>query len=315
MNIKETINSLIIKPLVSIKEGSPLFFASLYLILIPVFSLSYTLFIPSEFQHSNITLEENFKRDLGVERENIEILLASYLRELIKFKLNMKDKGVGLLAKARDQAIKVDHLEYINGVFYFRVYEKHSSLAQKKNLNQTSNNVDSLTCKAIPYVPLHSYEAVFTANGFDDYFELMREGYKVNCIGGTYLDKLEIYDTKSDFGMLSNAVPDSSAPFTKVDPYNLNFNKFESPLKTKAIHALKRYEKIATGIQQESSWSVFSRMTYFSAVTITTLGYGDITPISDTARWLVTLESILGIVIIGLFLNSVAKNIRNKTLD
>ncbi len=50
-----------------------------------------------------------------------------------------------------------------------------------------------------------------------------------------------------------------------------------------------------------------SRMVYFSTVTITTLGYGDIVPITNRARILVSLESILGIIIIGLFLNSLAK--------
>ena len=43
---------------------------------------------------------------------------------------------------------------------------------------------------------------------------------------------------------------------------------------------------------------------YFSTVTITTLGYGDITPKSELAMMVVVSEAILGIVIIGLFLSS-----------
>jgi hypothetical protein len=46
---------------------------------------------------------------------------------------------------------------------------------------------------------------------------------------------------------------------------------------------------------------------YFSAVTITTLGYGDITPQTESARILAALEAVLGIVTIGLFLNAVAR--------
>jgi hypothetical protein len=45
---------------------------------------------------------------------------------------------------------------------------------------------------------------------------------------------------------------------------------------------------------------------YFSAVTITTLGYGDITPQTDIARSLAAIESVFGIILIGLFLNAVA---------
>jgi hypothetical protein len=52
---------------------------------------------------------------------------------------------------------------------------------------------------------------------------------------------------------------------------------------------------------------LFFRMMYFSATTITTLGLGDIQPVSATARNLVTFEAIAGVVLIGLFLNAIAK--------
>jgi hypothetical protein len=50
----------------------------------------------------------------------------------------------------------------------------------------------------------------------------------------------------------------------------------------------------------------FGRMVYFSATTITTVGYGDIVPLSDAARTLTALESLLGWLLAGLFLNAVA---------
>lgn len=52
---------------------------------------------------------------------------------------------------------------------------------------------------------------------------------------------------------------------------------------------------------------------YYSTVTITTLGFGDISPISQLAQIVTMSESILGLVIIGLFLNSVAH--LKSTLD
>ena len=48
------------------------------------------------------------------------------------------------------------------------------------------------------------------------------------------------------------------------------------------------------------------RMLYLSAVTITTLGFGDITPISGTARALVGSEAVLGVIVIGIFLGTLA---------
>ncbi len=56
----------------------------------------------------------------------------------------------------------------------------------------------------------------------------------------------------------------------------------------------------------------FERMLYLSATTITTLGTGDILPITARARLCVTLEALLGILIIGLYLNSIAQIIKRK---
>ena len=51
---------------------------------------------------------------------------------------------------------------------------------------------------------------------------------------------------------------------------------------------------------------------YFSAVTITTLGYGDILPTNDLGRVIAATESVLGITLIGLFLNALSR-VRGET--
>lgn len=56
----------------------------------------------------------------------------------------------------------------------------------------------------------------------------------------------------------------------------------------------------------------FSRMFYLSAVTITTVGFGDIVPVTDFARALVASEAILGVVTAGLFLNAIAQRIARE---
>ena len=45
---------------------------------------------------------------------------------------------------------------------------------------------------------------------------------------------------------------------------------------------------------------------YYSAVTITTLGFGDVTPLNEAAAVLVVAEAVLGVVVAGLFINQVA---------
>lgn len=54
------------------------------------------------------------------------------------------------------------------------------------------------------------------------------------------------------------------------------------------------------------STGAYGRMLYFSSVTQTTLGYGDVVPISNRTRIVVGLQSVAGIILIGFFLNSLA---------
>lgn len=55
-----------------------------------------------------------------------------------------------------------------------------------------------------------------------------------------------------------------------------------------------------------SSTGEWGRMLYLSAATITTLGYGDVVPLTTRARLLVGIEALLGIALIGFFLNACA---------
>jgi len=69
--------------------------------------------------------------------------------------------------------------------------------------------------------------------------------------------------------------------------------------------AMQRYSLANRGFGGYTR-SYWSRAMYLSAVTITTLGYGDIVPITETTRRLVSVEAVLGVVLVGLFLNSLA---------
>ncbi|UWD34436.1 potassium channel family protein [Mesomycoplasma molare] len=74
-------------------------------------------------------------------------------------------------------------------------------------------------------------------------------------------------------------------------------------------------------LEDQSSYvNSFSKALYFTTITLTTIGYGDITPHSDIARSLVVIMSIIGIaifaipsgVIAGAFLTKVQTKIEKK---
>lgn len=74
------------------------------------------------------------------------------------------------------------------------------------------------------------------------------------------------------------------------------------------LRSLKNKLETGTNDLEDSYW----RMLYFSGVTITTLGYGDIVPITTRSRLFVSLEAILGIITVGLFLNALAHEARSS---
>lgn len=72
-------------------------------------------------------------------------------------------------------------------------------------------------------------------------------------------------------------------------------------------HLLVRHAFYLRGLTGSSD--DFPTLLYFSAVTISTLGFGDIVPITRLARLAVGFEATWGIFVAGLFLNSLAREI------
>ncbi len=78
------------------------------------------------------------------------------------------------------------------------------------------------------------------------------------------------------------------------------------------LHRMIDYADAMEGFPGRTSGS-FWRMFYLSAVTITTLGYGDILPITPLARILVSAEAIIGTIIIGLYLWALTQHIETRS--
>lgn len=79
----------------------------------------------------------------------------------------------------------------------------------------------------------------------------------------------------------------------------------------------RRLQAFARGRQGDPSAisGDICRMIYFSAITITTVGFGDIVPLTPTARALAGLEAVLGWVLAGFFLNAAAHRLGRAKKD
>jgi hypothetical protein len=94
--------------------------------------------------------------------------------------------------------------------------------------------------------------------------------------------------------------------FQLFEEYNNSAAQPELPLTLTELTSVQQLSDAAQGLVGGLP-DQFSRMLYFSAVTVTTLGFGDITPVTVVSRSLVTLEAVLGVTFVGLFLNSLRR--------
>ncbi len=88
-----------------------------------------------------------------------------------------------------------------------------------------------------------------------------------------------------------------------LQPASWSAEEPKLPIRQPLLDDLVEFSNAVRGFPSKIAGS-YARMLYFSAITITTLGYGDIVPLTDLTRLLVALESVLGLLLIGLFLNS-----------
>lgn len=69
-----------------------------------------------------------------------------------------------------------------------------------------------------------------------------------------------------------------------------------------------------TGLEPENWINTLSTMTYFSFVTLTTLGYGDISPATPIAEVLVVLEAVTGMFYFAIVVASLIGAAKNKRI-
>lgn len=279
------------------KINSPLFFGTLYLVLIPIYALIYSS-LPSNFYQSTKKVEEfttGFKKSSPLKQEiyydllnaiadNYQSAYKSSFDTLAYFVPTLGIKGKGSKSYSTQVSPSLfkypQHVEINDNWMTFDILyvDKDDSmqyiLPMKVNIQGEhffSNQSNS-----------SQYREMFTDID-SSFFQDEKRGMKL----------LQLFPMG-----LKHTQEFSGNEFSKPGGYKLvGYINISKSLQYK-INAL------TFDLNGVPSTTEFGNMLYLSIVTITTLGYGDFVPITNKARLLVSSEALLGIVVIGLFLNS-----------
>lgn len=280
------------KAIVTLTSQPPSVYAVIYIVLIPVFALLY-LCNPEGFYQSTVyqegainlhetkiesSLQKCLFGDIGCDSNNTDTDKRTSLSKWMNVS-NFTD---------RDFSLKVLPRNRLDLLWSFDIV----------TIEQVSN--------AVGYV-YTTGEISLIARG------IWLDGNSVSPIKILIKHKPpsgRIHPMLIDNGNRIKSLDDVFPHFTKIAEHTYQLD-LDGRSKWELFYQLKAYYAAVNGEPTNIGANVI-RMMYFSIVTITTLGYGDIVPLSNTARCLVSLESILGIVVIGLFLNSLS--MRRKDL-
>lgn len=260
-----------------ISSVTPLAFMLLYFAMIPLFASLYYLMPPGSFYAPYIRLEPTGQSDLSHMATTIEVALhrSIALREIVVAEWKLEGLHV-FNPKSKDGST----LEFqIMGTF-----KKTQSSPGEKTEPQAF---------VLPSMLVAGVGALIGPRP-DETANIMRpllldiSGYPQSFQSG----QLEFYN---------QLLPMPAFPSGRA----IIFTRQEDGELTRLFEGLQ-------GNPIAASWA-FSRMLYFSAVVITTVGFGDIVPMTPFARICVALQAIVGVTLAGLFLNAIAYRASQRT--
>lgn len=294
--------------------------ASFYFFCIPLFALFYS-FIPRDFYHSTAKYEKDYIT-------HIDSLSKQLVKEA-KYFGNFPNEIL------RDtHKLKRKHSKFI---FYNEVIETDCELEWVSNYRALDNKiVFDLKIKV-----KQTFKKEHTVNGriktksyFDEFYIYptiscdLLWNKSLSSSGSPFRLRKMVLDTFQ--GNYPLDIPYENYFVFNIDKFNndnfIELNEVKIDFKelvfiqlensfTEESYAFYRtkdtYKKLLSTFNTLEGFPIeiegnFSRFLYLSASTITTLGLGDIYPLTSFARILITLETIIGVLLIGLFLNAIA---------
>jgi hypothetical protein len=263
-------------------------YAAFYLFLIPVFAFIY-YFLPDPFYHTTIQFERSLHTDEAV-------ILQQLQKETIKTFENHNGAEAELSGwKLAADSISLRMLKVSASEISFQLEVELTKLSENKQRVYTSATIKG---------PLGQWAE--SVSGTDKEKDRKVIEYRTITIEASPVSPFSVQPS------LAKVLFPESLPKLQL-PKELFGELYEKAPGEKLIMPISRelnekildYQKGTEGFPSRVTGNLV-RMFYLSASTITTLGYGDILPITTASRILVSVESIFGIVTIGLFLNALA---------
>ncbi len=256
---------------------NPLVYLSIYLLTIPAFGLMFLYAFPHDFYAPYAEHEPAAVNDAN----NIIRAIRTAVENNFKANEAALQSGEWKISQPTIGGIKLDKdvVHFTLGLTAMR--------SQEGSVSMTNLGI------AVG-LPLSTWIRTRTPDGWTEYF----------------------YPT---FDRTKSASPSAAAAASigasPPDDLEVIFNRFFRPMDGFLVPTVavaspfmelkQRYEK---GIQGDPSQlsGACGRMFYLSAVVLTTLGLGDIAPVTPGSRFCVAFEAIAGITLAGLFLNALA---------
>lgn len=267
---------------VSLYLGSfpSILFLVIYLLLIPSFALIY-YFLPNHFFHTTIQQEVTFSD----EKEQLAKQLCDELRP--KKESRFVDQSTKTIWSLMPKDIRFNSLQAEeSGKLSVKAHTEMQQYEGTNPLWKSSNNF-SILLYASPFKSIQTKDGKWI-----DLRYIEIDGFESAPI--SEFDLIHVFSIWKKIEWLS---PPNFMEFMVID----RVIGTSRDLSKKLFGFYAASKGFPSGTKGN-----FWRMLYLSTVVITTLGFGDIVPITNTARILVVIEAIIGIILIGLFLNSLS---------
>ncbi len=253
--------------------SSPLACFLLYVTVIIVFAVCYCM-LPNQFYHMNIMKEQEFNDLQNVVKGQFKQLLSSAIQNDDKEKYIMIDDN-------KKYRLKVD-----------------SIAVERYNYKEPSFDitVHVLSNEAYVYQEEHAYMEYAIS------YNVKLVGTRIIMADKSVLQTAKLEQTNRVYDPIKS---EETNDLIDISPVFKGKNwSFAIKVSRALDENLRKIENAQDGYASYVENNFF-RMLYLSVVTITTLGFGDIVPITDMARLGIGIEAFLGVMIAGLFVNAI----------